>query len=235
MRSSRRVLMAGPLATLLVFASVWVGHTVEYIRVAGSAGLRAELFGSVHAYMVPVALVILCLGTLAAGWWYRAWCALGVRLAKAEVSIATAWRGGDVESCEPGTSSTAHTRALALWLLLAPIELAIYLLQENIESIHSGLGAPELGPITGIHAAAPIVHLSVLLLGSILVEFATRRLERRAEQVESAIRLLRLIVARRRRPELRSRTVPRLWLPAPVQLFGRQLWRRPPPPVLQAA
>lgn len=44
---------------------VWLGHTAEYLRVEGTAGLRDELVGSIHWYMAPVGAVLAVLA---------AWC-----------------------------------------------------------------------------------------------------------------------------------------------------------------
>jgi hypothetical protein len=43
---------------MLALVGLWLGHTLEYVRVWGWRGLSAELFGSPHAYMLPLAAVL---------------------------------------------------------------------------------------------------------------------------------------------------------------------------------
>jgi hypothetical protein len=52
-RTSR--LLAGNLV-LISLVGLWLGHTAEYARVWGLRGIDEVLFGSVHAYMLPVAV-----------------------------------------------------------------------------------------------------------------------------------------------------------------------------------
>jgi hypothetical protein len=222
-----------PLATLILLVSVWLGHTVEYIRVDGVAGLREELLGSVHSYMLPVALALLVGSWLVARRFHRAWQGLETRLAQAEARLRAAFRG-EVDPLVPDGPPQASTGALSLAMLLLPVELGLYLLQENLEAIRAGLAAPGVGPLAGAHWAASLVHLGVLLLLCAGFALATRRLHDRNQAVEVIERLVRFVRARCARSLAQAPEPSSLWLPLPYRLFGLKQWGRPPPAIPQA-
>lgn len=233
MRLLKAPRVTAPLAALLLLVSAWLGHTLEYVRVYGAAGLRLELLGSVHSYMLPVAVVLCFLAFAAASRFYGIWRSLDARLTRAEASLRAAFRGIETSRAE-ALESPAKARAGSLVILLLPVQLGLYLLQENLEAIHAGLAAPGLAPLTGRHWAASLVHLAVLSALAMGFALATRRLRAQASAVEVIERLVRFIQARRARREALAPRRESVWLPLPHQLFGQYLWGRPPPAIPQA-
>ncbi len=228
----RRARIAAAAGILLAFTGVWVAHTLEYLRVWGSTGLLDSVTNSVHAYMLPVAavLVVACivfgLGIL------RAWRVLNDRLDRAAAGVRRIWRGTSGDPSDgPAPLSSPGVRLLALWLPLGAAQLVIYLLQENIEAIARGQAAPGLGAVTGIHWAAPFVHLYVALLLACGVRICQILLHRRAAVVERVEALLRAM-ARRRHTAVGRVALPVPRWASPLDRLGTHLWRRPPPLLL---
>ncbi|MFZ0918755.1 MAG: hypothetical protein WAN83_01565, partial [Candidatus Dormiibacterota bacterium] len=129
--------------------------------------------------------------------------------------------------------SSSGTRLAAIWLPLATVQTALYVVQENIEAVARSQPAPGLGAITGIHWAAPFVHLYVSLLLACVVRICEILFRRREVAVERLEALLRAVAGRRRTaapatPRPVARTV------SPLDRLGRHLWRRPPPLLLDA-
>ena len=110
-------------------------------------------------------------------------------------------------------------------------QIVLYVVQENVEAVASGHPAPGMAAITGIHWAAPFVHLYVALLLACVVRICQVLLHRR-EVVVERIEALVLAMVRRRHdvaPRIdgaRTRSV------SPFERVGRHLWRRPPPLLL---
>ncbi len=209
-----------------------MGHTLEYLRVLGSAGLLQSLVSPVHAYMLPVAGVLAVLGALFGMRLWRAWHALNNRLDAAAAGLHRIWRGrAAVVPHPPAARSSPVTRLIAVWLPLAAAQTLLYLIQENVEAIARAQPAPGWGAITGIHWAAPLVHLYVALLlaaGLRICQVLLRRREAVVERVES---LLRAAARRTSRPAPVI-AAPALQLHAAPPRFGRHRWRRPPPLLL---
>ena len=229
MQRGRGLRGAGPLAIVLVFASVWLGHTLEYVRVGGTAGLQNELFGSVHAYMLPALAILAILSSFCVGWLLRVAQLLAVRVARARDALTAAWRGGPVPPRRPSDEAGVPAPGVLLWLLLAPIELGVYLLQENLEAVRLGLPAPGLGPLVGAHWAAPYLHLAVLFCGALVLARAFRHLRSCADELAVVERILR-IISERRRDQPPHQPPAHSWIGTPIQRHGRQIWGRPPPP-----
>jgi hypothetical protein len=228
----RRARVAASGGVLLALVGLFIGHTLEYLRVWGPAGVVASMTNPVHAYMLPVAGVLVALSAVFAFRLARAWRALNHRLDGAVAGIGRIWRGrpeGDTEVSAP--RSTAGTRLVAIWLPLAAAQIALYVVQENIEAVARSQPAPGLGAVTGIHWAAPIVHLYVSLLLACTVRICQILFHRREVTVERAEALLRAITRR-----LRARAVvttrPAARSVSPFDRLGRHLWRRPPPLLL---
>ncbi|HEV3234151.1 MAG TPA: hypothetical protein VG329_06345 [Candidatus Dormibacteraeota bacterium] len=224
----KRSLAAWLVISLAVLTSTWLGHTLEYLRLRGADGTGQQLLGSVHAYMLPLALVLEILVILAMAAFYRAWRALGVRIQQAEAAIALAWRGKYPDLSGRPLRPIRAITGRSLWMMLAPVELALYVIQENVEAMRIGLGAPGLGVVTGVHWPAIFVHMAILLILCNLLAAALHMLVKRARGVDQVERLVRLIGRRLRRQNNAPRLVP-VWLATPIQRFGRHLWRRPPP------
>jgi hypothetical protein len=115
----------------------------------------------------------------------------------------------------------------AWWLPLTLLQIGLYLFQENVEAALAGAAAPGLGAISGVHAAAPLVHGLVALLLCAAAALAWRLLHRRAAAVERVAALLRHLLDRlgSMRPLTPGALVA---VPLPLDRFGR-LWCRPPP------
>ncbi len=217
---------------LLALVGLFIGHTVEYLRVWGLAGIVESITNPVHAYMLPVAGALVVLGAVFAFRLARAWQALNDRLDRAAAGVRRIWRGrADSGAGARSPRSTPGTRLAAIWLPLAAAQIALYLVQENVEAVARSQPAPGLGAISGIHWAAPLVHLYVSLLLACVVRICQVLFHRREVAVERVEALLRAIVRRRRSaPVVVPR--PRALAVTPLDRLGRHLWRRPPPLLL---
>jgi hypothetical protein len=223
------VLMGG---VLLALVGLWLGHTIEYVRVWGAAGLNSELFHSMHAYMLPLAAILGLLASTVAFQLWRIWSALGHRLDAAHTILRATLRGTPADAPAPlarGSAPSFWAGILVGWPPLAALQILLYIVQENVEAAAAGLPAPGLGSITGGHALAPLVHAGVSLVLLIAAASILHRLRVRARTIVTmeglARALLRAVTARAdHAPAPSSRHVQ-----APVLLFGLALRQRPPP------
>ncbi len=220
-------------SVLLAFVGLWIGHTIEYLRVWGGDGLVTSMTNPVHAYMLPLAGALVIVSALFALRLWRAWQALNTRVEQAALRLRRVWRG----RIEPIASTAEHqsspgARLFAIWVPLAAAQIVLYIIQENIEAIAGAKPAPGLGAITGIHWAAPLVHLYVALLLACGTRICQILLHRRAVVVERLEAFVRAAIRRRRAvpgPVALPREVDALSL---FDRLGRELWRRPPPLLL---
>jgi hypothetical protein len=225
-----RVIASG--GVLLALIGLFIAHTLEYLRVWGAAGVVGSMTNPVHAYMLPVAGALLVLSAAFAFRLGRAWKLLHERLDLAAAGVRRMWRGRAPEvPGTPVTRSTPGTRLVAIWLPLATAQVALYILQENVEALARSQPAPGLGAVTGIHWAAPLVHLYVSLLLACLVRICQIVFRRREAVVERVEALLRAIV-RRRESHAAAIVRPTSRRVAPLERLGLHLWRRPPPQLL---
>ena len=228
----RRTRVAAPGGVLLALIGLFISHTLEYLRVWGPQGVVGSMTNPVHVYMLPVAGALLLLSAMFAFRLARAWQALTVRLDRAAAGVRRLWRGQPAEvagSSLPGSST--GTRLAAIWLPLAAAQTVLYVLQENIEAVARSQPAPGLGAVSGIHWAAPLVHLYVSLLLACLVRICQVLFHRREVVVERVEALLRAIARRRERVVAGIRR-PVVETIAPIDRLGGHLWRRPPPLLL---
>jgi hypothetical protein len=224
--------IAAPGVVLLALVGLFIGHTLEYLRVWGAEGIVASMTNPVHAYMLPLAGVLLALSIMFAFRLARAWQKLNDRLDRAAAGVRRIWRGrSDEAPSSPTSRSTPGIRLVALWLPLAAAQIVFYLVQENIEAVARSQPAPGFGAITGVHWAAPLIHVYVALLLACIVRICEILFLRRAVAVERVEALLRAIV-RRRWTVAAVRAVPALRAGSPIERLGRHLWRRPPPQLL---
>jgi hypothetical protein len=217
-----------PSLVLLALVGTWTGHTLEYARVAGRAGLREELFGSVHLYMLPLGALLAVLAAAGGVGWWRAWQTLGRRLDAARDALAASLRGHRVAAPTATAQPSAAARWGALTLLLTGLQLVLYLVQENLEATAAGASAPGLRVYLGVHALAPVVHLAVAAVLAALMARGWALLLLRAERITGVVRLLRILLAALAAP-LPPTTPVIEWRPSPLDRLGGQLWRRPPP------
>lgn len=229
--------MAASGGVVLALVGVWLGHSVEYMRVGGVAGLGDALLHSLHVYMLPVGMLLALLAAAAAVQGVRLWLGLGRQLVGLRLAVARALRGrrdaveapaGDrrvgprLGAGRPGIRLVA-----AWWLPVTALQIGLYLFQENVEAVVGGAPAPGLGAVTGLHALAPLVHATIALALCAAVALASRLLRGRAALVERAVALLRHLLDRlgSLAPDLPGAAPP---APPPLDRFGR-LWCRPPP------
>jgi hypothetical protein len=234
-RSARPGLTASG-TVLLAFVGAWVGHTLEYARLAGTLGTRSSPLSSVHADMLPFAAVLTLAAALLGIRAWRAWLGLGQRLDAARGCLARALRGhgGQARPAAGSPLPSGGSRWLALSLMLAALQIGIYLVQENLEGVAAGLGVRGLGPVTGVHWMAPLLHVAVAALLASVAVAASHRLRARTRRIEVCERLvLRLLGRLAPRPSVLDRPTAQ-WCPSPVDRFGGLLWRRPPPSSLLA-
>ena len=104
-----RARLLAPGGVLLAFLGVWLGHTVEYVRVWGVAGLGNQLRGPIHGYMLPLAGVLLGLSVIFGLRLRRLWLRLGRRLDRARSDLLGIWRGQrlEPEAVDPEPPSAA--------------------------------------------------------------------------------------------------------------------------------
>jgi len=229
--ANRQTRVAASGGVLLALVGLFAGHTLEYLRVWGSAGIVASMTNPVHAYMLPVAGILVAVSAMCAYRLARAWRALNRRLDRAAAGVRRLWRGNaEEEQGAPALPSTPGTRLVAIWLPLAALQIALYLVQENVEAVARSQPAPGLGAITGIHWAAPFVHLYVSLLLACGVRICQILFRRRVAEIERVEALLRA-VSRRRRIAAAAAASPIARHVSPLDRLGLHLWRRPPPPL----
>ncbi len=233
MIAHRRTRAAASASVLLAFIGLWVGHTLEYLRVWGGAGLVGSLTNPVHAYMLPLAAALAVLSALFALRLWTMWQALNRRLEMAALGLRAVWRSRSVTAAHDiQRRSSSGAQLAAIWFPLAAAQIVLYVIQENIEAIVTGQSAPGLGAVSGIHWAAPFVHLYVALLLACGIRICQVLLNRRSTIVERAEALVRA-VARRVRVALPEASIPtQRRARAPLDDLGRHVWRRPPPLLL---
>ena len=214
-------------AVLLPFVGVWLGHSAEYWRVHGVDGLSSGVVGSVHGYMLAAGALLSLLAAVAGVRGLQAWQTLGRRLRAARDAVASAGRGRPVAAAPPERGGASlGSGSLLCWL--APVQVALYVVQENVEAWRAGAPAPGMTAVTGLHWAAPLVHVAVAAWLAIAVVVIHRVLGRRRSAVAAWQRLARVLVTALRRAE--SALLPRFAaIPSPLDRWQVQLFRRPPP------
>lgn len=218
---------------LLAFIGLWIGHTLEYLRVWGTAGLVASITNPVHAYMLPLAALLVVLSALFGIRLCRTWQLLNARLDRAAMGLRRIWRGHATDIPAAPIGSSTGARLVAIWLPLAAAQIVLYLVQENIEAIAAGQPAPGWGAITGVHWAAPLVHLYVALVLACGVRIFQVLRHRRAVVVERVEALLRA-AARRWFSAPANVASPARRSASPLDRLGLHIWRRPPPLLVEA-
>ena len=231
----RQARVAASGGVLLALIGLFIGHTLEYLRVWGPPGVVGfddQPGARLHA--PGRAACSSCSAPSSRSGLARAWQALNQRLDRAAAGVRRhlAWTAGELAGEHAGPDPAPGTRLVAIWLPLAAAQIVLYLVQENVEAVARSQPAPGLGAITGIHWAAPLVHLYVSLLLACLVRICQVLFHRREVVVERVEALLRAIVRRRLRAaaSIRRRAPSRRL--APIDRLGRHLWRRPPPLLL---
>jgi len=226
---TRRGRLAAPALALLVVTGTWLGHGVEYVRVAPMVGLGDALLGPLHRpYMLPLGAVLVALAVACGGRWLEVWAALGRRLDAARAHLAAVLRGTNRGFNPPATAApTWGARFGVLAAALTVAQTILYTVQENVEAWVAGAPLPGLGTVVGRHWAAPLVQLGVAVALAGLVVLLQRLLSRRATLITRCERLLATLLGWLAPREIAPRTG--AWAPAPVERHSTHLWRRPPP------
>jgi hypothetical protein len=210
------------MLVLLAFIGTWIGHTVEYLRVEGSTGLVRTMLSPVHLYMLPLGVTLLVLALVGGMSWLNSLNVLAGRLRQLRRAVT---RGRRLAPRQLEPASADHL--CSLWLVLGLAQLALYLLQENLESLPGGLRAPGLGVALGQHwAAGPIQLVVACALAGLAVPLIRRRV-RLEWAVGGHERLMARMWGRR---VVLAPSVPSAPPPlTPHQRWGSQRWQRPPP------
>jgi hypothetical protein len=231
-RSKRRLvrdvsIARAPLWSVALTAALgaWLGHLVEYVRVAGLHAGLADMTSSVHAYFFPAGVALMSLLGVAALAARRAWVVLGDRLRRADADLRRPTRAIPMSR---GDELGSPVGLLGLWLALTALQVGTWTIQENLEAVAAGHRAPLLAVMRGAHSLAPVVQAEVALLLAGLYVTVQRWFCARHSKVDALERL----VARRWR--WRSVSVPMPIEAAtvaatPIERWGRQRWQRPPP------
>ena len=214
---------------LLALVGAWLSHTALYVETRGVGGLRAELLGSPHLYMLPAAgLLVAATFALISRWW-RLWQELGGRLLALRGDVAPAALRGAAMPRLPRRwplRDGGEARLPGLWLAVAPLQLILYVLQENLEAASVHQAAPGISLLWADHWLAVVVHAVTALVLCALAALLIRRVARRETELVLRVRLLRLLF-------LESLAAVRAAVGAapqpPLDRFGCQLWSRPPP------
>lgn len=147
---------------VLVLIGTWLGHAIEYGVVAGWRGFDLGISGPLHSYMLPAAVCLTVASFLVA----LRLTALARRTRRQCELLRRRLRGAVREHDSLPDRSGAAERAveahgLVVLAAVGAAQLCLYLIQENAEAVAAGAPAPGLGAISGVHWAAPLVHLAV--------------------------------------------------------------------------
>jgi hypothetical protein len=232
----RRLAVTAVVVTALL--GEWLGHGISYYRAAGLAGLQAGLGGGIHAYMLPLAAVLVGAGIVGAAGLARAWLSLGHRF-DSSARLLVRLRHGDRDAVAPPIHHPGHAArpafmpsppalVVALAMPLAVVQSALYLAQENLERVLRGLPGGGLGPLLDGNGAAAWIQAGTALVLAAVLTAALLLLRARRRSVERIERLARAFWRRTGRdPELPA--PPRPHVIAARLLLGSALWQRPPP------
>jgi hypothetical protein len=234
MRPRHLALTIGGVGGLLALVGLWLGHTLEYVRVWGTHGLQTVVAGSIHAYMLPLALLLILAAALAGGRMWRVWMRLGARVDGAHLNLTALLHGrrlGARIGANDDVLPSLPARILAAWPALTLVQILFYVVQENVEAAVANAPAPGFGAVTGAHALAPLVHAAVALLLLVAVAGVVRLLRRRIAVIAAVEAIVRLLLSRLEREPCANSPSVRAAAP-PLYRFGAHLWRRPPPALL---
>jgi len=228
-RCRRRFAHAGLLVVFLGLVGLWLGHTLEDIRVAGTAELDNEL--AEPAYMLPMGVVLALLAAVAGARLWQVWLAMSRRLDRTREHLRALWRNRTVETLPRAGMSGGPSLSggvASLGVVLTILQLGLYVAQENIEALVEGHAAPGLRVLGGVHAAAPLVHALVAFALAAAATLLARRLAIRREAVRRLDALARTWERRLRRAVEPVRA-PLSLSRSPLSVHGAVLWCRPPP------
>lgn len=205
---------------MVALLGAWTSHNLEYLRVWGAHGFAAMALHSAHLYMVPAGLAVLVAAVVGIGSTARRRRRLESDLTYLRRLVPPSGSRG----VGGGSSFAIPSLLTVVWLL----QVAVYLVQENVEAISAHAPAPGLGPLLGVHALAPLIHLAVALALVTMVCL----IRRRVTELAAAVRAVAASLSAGRLVEVAAPpVVPRAWTPS--QRWGPQRWCRPPPLAVQ--
>jgi hypothetical protein len=237
--------LAVTLAVLAALVGEWLGHSVNYYRVAGVAGLQSALTSGIHDYMLPLGLALLAAAALGAAAWTRAWLSLSRRLDRSTVALGQLRRGrrpADRGQCggtrdggaaqrmlgQRGPATSFAARVIALAAPMGALQCSLYLGQENLERALHGIAGSGLAPLLDSFGAAAWTQAVVAVVLATALVAASRVLRSKHVLVESYERLVGVLWQR----ALRGMSSPqprRCHLLPTALVFRSSLWGRPPP------
>ncbi len=209
---------------LTAITGAWIGHFLEYVRVAGWHTATSEMTSSVHLYFFPAGVALVAALSGCALLARRAWTRLGRRLRAAEMGLR---RPPSDPVQAPSARLPRKVSVVSLWAVLIALQLLIWTVQENLEAGAAGHPLPLWAVLGGVHWLAPVVQAEVALILAVIYGLGQGYFRQRHGQVV----VLETIVARRwrHRPVSCRRPVEPGVLWAPVDRWGAQRWSRPPP------
>ena len=209
----------------------WIGHFVEYVRVAGWHAGVSEMTSSVHSYFLPAGAALMALAVGAAILAKRAWRSLGQRLRAAQIGL---WRRPLTLPPGPADRTDRQARPVGpfeLWVALTVLQTGTWIIQENLESVAAGHPTPLLGVLSGVHWLAPLIQAEIALILAAAYWLAQGTFARR----RSCLVFIERLVAQRWSARYGLLPVPGLAASvpsAPLDRWGAQRWQRPPPVAL---
>jgi hypothetical protein len=217
---------------LLALVGEWVAHAATWFLTGGATPGHA-LSGATHTYLRPVGLALVGSAVLVSWFVWRGLQHLGAmaasfRSAARRAGRLPSWPGSRPPGHGTAAAAPASVRPGQLWGALLSVQLAVYLVQENVEAHAAGLATPGLHVLTAHHGSALVVHAAVALLAAMLaVEVGDRWVERRHD-VAVAARAYRAVTWRRTIAPagLRHDAVVS---DSPLDRIGRSILSRPPP------
>ncbi|HEY2594057.1 MAG TPA: hypothetical protein VGK33_09175 [Chloroflexota bacterium] len=237
--------LAVTLAVLAALVGEWLGHSLNYYRLAGVGGLQSALTSGIHDYMLPLGLALLVAAAAGAAGWTRAWLALSRRLDDSATALGLLRRGRRPADLGQGGAarqgSTARTvlgrrgpapsfaaRVVALAVPMGALQCSLYLVQENLERALHGVAWSGLAPLLDGYGAAVWIQAAVAVLMAAALILASRLLHSKRVLVERCERLVGVLWQRAVRGT--SSPLPRRSDVLPTSLIFRSvLWGRPPP------
>ena len=215
---------------LTAFAGAWIGHFLEYVRVAGWHAGIAEMSGSAHTYFFPAGAALTAAGAGGILYARRVWAQLGWRLRRAEAAL---WRRPAIVPAMSPRDRGPQVGLIHLWLVLSALQVSTWMLQENLETLGAGHRAPLLGVITGPHWLAPAVQAAVALTLAVTYAFAHRLFAQRGSRV---VAVERAVTRKWGRSSLSAPSTCTVRAErTPFERWGAQRWQRPPPPARTTA
>jgi hypothetical protein len=230
--SRRAGRLGASVFVLLALLGTWLGHSIEYFRVGGQGGLLRALTGSVHLYMLPIGAVLLLLAGAGGVVWLRGVMLLAERLQRLRDALRRGRRLDQVSEHGPPALPGRAARAGTLWMLLGVIQVALYLVQENVESHIAGLRYPGLGAVLGTHWAAVPIHLLVAAVLAVAASGLLRYRRRLEKAVAQHERVHARLWASRLAPTPVALGAQRVL--TPHERWSSQRWQRPPPASIAA-